>query len=42
MYEIRIKYMYIFDTVHLVCIKKVSDAIKNAQNRKLSNTSCDN
>jgi len=26
--------MYITDTLHLVGIKKVSDVIKNAQNRK--------
>jgi len=38
MYEIRVKYMYIIDTAHLVCIKKVFDAIKNAQDRKISNT----
>jgi hypothetical protein len=34
--------MYIINTVHLVGIKKVFDAIKNAKNRKLSNTSWDN
>jgi hypothetical protein len=42
MYEIHIKYVHIIDTVHLAGIKKVSDAIKNAQNRKLANTSWDN
>jgi hypothetical protein len=34
--------MYIIDTAHLVGIKKVFGAIKNEQNRKLSNTSWDN
>jgi len=35
--EMRIRYVFIIDTLHLVGIERVSDVIQNAWNRKILN-----